>query len=182
MALVIFCFSFRPPASLCTALVIFSFSLRSLTSLARPSLSFRSLFGRLGALLGHFLPLLGALGALLAALGPLLGALGPLLAALGLLLGRSWALWGGSWGALGRSWPLLGRSWNDMQKSSKNQCQKLMILAPKRVPKGSQNRIPNRPKSKTKIDVKKNLCKIVLEPSWSDLGSFWRPSWEPKIV
>ena len=43
-------------------------------------------------------------------------------------LGRSWAALGRSWAALGallgRSWPLLGRSWNDMQKSSKNRCQK----------------------------------------------------------
>ena len=68
-ALVCFWFSSRPPASLCTALVIFSFSLRSLTSLARPSLSFRSLFGHLGTLLGHFLLLLGPLGRSWGALG-----------------------------------------------------------------------------------------------------------------
>ena len=101
----------------CTALVIFSFFFRPLTSLARPSLSFRSLFGPRGALLGHFLPLL-------AHFLPLLGLSWPLSAALGQLLGALGPLLGGSWPLLGRSWPLLGRSWNDMQKSSKNRCQK----------------------------------------------------------
>jgi hypothetical protein len=97
---------------------------------ARPSFSFRSLFGRLLRLHGPRYPfaffsgVLGPLGSLFAALGALLAALGRSWAALrcswealGRLLGASWAL-------LGSSWPLLGRSWNDMQKSSKNRCPK----------------------------------------------------------
>ena len=122
------------------------------------------------SLLAALRPLLAALWPLLAALGLLLGALGPLLAALGLLLGRSWALLGGSWEALGGSWPLLGRSWNDIKKSSKNRCQKCQILAPKRAPKGNQNRTPNRPNSKTKIDAKKNDVQDRLE---GVLGRSW---------
>ena len=96
---------------------------------ARPSFSFRSLFGRLLRLHGprylfaFFSGVLGPLGSLFAALGALLAALGRLLGAFGNLLGTSWSLLGASWGVLGRTWAVLGRSWNDMQKSSKNRCQ-----------------------------------------------------------
>ena len=72
-----------------------SFSFRPLTSLARPSLSFRSLFGPLGSLLGEFLPLLGPLGSLFAALGALLAALGRSWAALGAVLAALGAVLGG---------------------------------------------------------------------------------------
>ena len=98
------------------------------------------------------LPLIGCFGA---ALGPLLAALGPLLGRSWPLLGPSWALLGRSWALLGRSWALLGRSWNDMQKSSQNWCQKWSIWTPQRLPKGLQNRSPNRPKIDAKNDAQK---------------------------
>jgi len=52
---------------------------------------------------------------------------------------------------------------------------------------GAQRGSKMKPKSdriRTKIDVeneleKRRLLKIVLEPSWVDLGSSWVPSWGP---
>ena len=44
-------------------------------------------------------------------------------------------------------------------------------------PKWSQNRTQDGPKSKIKTNRKKKILKIVLEPSWVDLGSSWVPSW-----
>ena len=76
-------------------------------SLARPSLSFRFLFGRLEPSWVTFCRSWGSLGRSWALLGRSWAPLGPLLGALGRLLG-------GSWGAL-------GRSWGDLGKTSKNQ-------------------------------------------------------------
>ena len=50
-----------------------------------------------------------------------------------------------------------------------------------RGPRGAKMRPKWHPR-RTKIDdknevEKKKLLKIVLEPSWADLGSFWGPSW-----
>ena len=120
-----------------------------------------------------------ALGCLLAGLGPVLAALGALLAALGLLLGRSWALLGGSWEALGRSWGDLGTTCKNHPKiDPKNDRFRL----PKGRPEGAKIEPQTDQNRRQKSMRKKHLFKIVLEPSWSDLGSFWRPSWEPKIV
>ena len=42
---------------------------------------------------------------------------------------------------------------------------------------------PRRSKIEVKNEVQKTmLLKIVLEPSWVDLGSFWVPSCKAKIV
>ena len=43
-------------------------------------------------------------------------------------------------------------------------------------PKRDQKRI----KTEGQNDVEKQLLKTLLEPSWGDLGAFWRPSWGPK--
>ena len=60
------------------------------------------------------------------------------------------------------------------QKSSKTRRQERLICAPQRAPKRSQNRTPNLPKSKTKIDAKKTPLQdrlgAVLERSWVILG------------
>ena len=80
---------------------------------------------------------------------------------------------------LGASWGPLGRL-----KSFWTPCGR--VLGQTYVPKGGQdgaqmgakvcqNRRQNGPKSKQKLRRKKKLLKIVLEPSWVDLGSSWVP-------
>ena len=130
----------------CTALVIFSLSFRPPASLARPSFSFRSLFGRLLRLHGprylfalfstacfactalvfillSFRPpvstncLLGSLGLCFLLVCSLLAGLGPLLAALGPLLGALGPLLAALGLLLGRSWALLGGSWGALGRS-----------------------------------------------------------------
>ena len=163
-------------------------------SLARPSISFRFLFGRLlrlhgprclfaffsaasfactalvilslsfrtsWALLGHFLPLLGLSWP---------------------LLGRSWPLLGSSWAALGRSWEALGellaalgRSWGDLgttcKNHEKNDAKNDRFGLPKAPPNGTKIAPKSDQKSMQKTKRKKNRNKIVLGPSWDDLGS-----------
>ena len=96
---------------------------------ARPSLSFRSLFGRVLRLHGSLYRFALFSAACFACTALVFfslfsrvswGLLGHFLPLLGLswaLLGRSWAplgpLLGALGGLLGLSWPLLGRSWND---------------------------------------------------------------------
>ena len=118
------------------------------------------------------------------------------------LLRRSWSLPGRSWGPLGASWGalggvlgplgrLLGRLRGD-QNVTKITCQKKVnFQTPKRRVALAYGAPFWHPKS-TKIGpkthqnlrrfsgAKKLLFKSVLEPSWADLGAFWRPSWGSK--
>ena len=117
-------------------------------------------------LLGAFWVPLGRswvpLGASWAPLGALLGGLGPLLGGLGALLGGLGAV--------------LERHAKIIQKSTS----KIPSWAPQTPPKWHQNRIEKRPQIDAKNKRKKNPKKIVLRPSWGDLGSFWFASWTRK--
>ena len=111
--------------------------------------------------------------------------------------GGSWEVFSRSWGVLGGSWRGLGGSWDRLGSL-------LGRLGPPQVVIGHFKPTgPCEPRDlgalwgakmepkwnprRTKIDVKnevetKRLFKIVLEPSWVDLGSFWGSSWRAKIV
>ena len=110
----------------CTALVIFSLSFRPPASLARPSFSFRYLFGLLFQQIACLALLAYAFCSFVRS-WPVLGLSWPLLGRSWALLGRSWPLWGSSWAALGRSWEALGRllaalgrSWGDLGTTCEN--------------------------------------------------------------
>ena len=96
-------------------------------------------------------------------LGTLLGALGP-------LLGRSWALLGRSWGALGALWAALGAEFKNHQQVN---AQNDRFWLPKGCPKGAKIDPKTDQNRRQKSMRKKHMFKIVLEPSWDDLGSFW---------
>ena len=157
-------------------------------SLARPSLSFRSLFGPLSFLLVRprslslrSLRSLRSLGCLFGALGRFLGALGCLFGALGCLLGAFGCLLGASWAFLGASWRLLGPLGAILGPLGAILGFQVELLidfgSPKgaqREPKWHQNGTQNEHKSKTKFDTKKQLSKSILEPSWAVLKHSWR--------
>ena len=102
-----------------------------------------------------------------------------------MVLGGLGALLGGSWGGLGRSCGDLGSAFGAV---------KFLIdfLIDFGRQKGAQRGAFREPKS-TKIGpktspnfrrfsrAKKLLFKSLLEPSWADLGAFWRPSWAPNL-
>ena len=125
-------------------------------------------------------------------LGASLGALEALLEPPGALLAASWSLLGRSWGGLRASWDPLGPSW----RRSKTRQKQRAFLNPKKEPKKSctlyfwgsfwaPKSTKNHPKTNQKIKrfsrAKKMLVMSLLEPSWADLGPFWRPSWAPNM-
>ena len=117
--------------------------------------------------MGRFLVVLGGLGGSLGGLGRLLGHLGGVLEGLGGVLGGIGAVLG----RLGSSWVVL-RHFGAVD----SRC-----AADLGVQKGAKMK-PNFDPRRMKIDVeneveKRRLLKIVLEPSWVDLGSSWVPSW-----
>ena len=140
--------------------------------------------GRLGRLLG-------ALGRALSPLDRLLESLEALLEPPGALLAASWSLFGRSWGALGASWAPLGRLGGDQNMTTITWPKKVNFQTPQRRILLRYGRGFGRSKS-TKIGAKtsqnlrrfsrakKLLFKSLLEPSWADLGAFWRPSWGSK--
>ena len=92
-----------------------------------------------------------------------------------------WEPWGRSWGVLAASWGVLGGlrpAWfhfcrfklNKVQEGRPKASKKGPNMGPKMGAKTDQNRCQKRSR-------KKKLLKIVLEPSWVDLGSSWVPSW-----
>ena len=124
-----------------------------------------------------FIPfVLGPLGSLFAALGALLAALGRLLGAFWVPFGRSWPPLGRSLALLGGSWEALGRSWGDLGATCKNHqkinAQNDRCWLPKGRPKGAQIDPQTDQNRRQKSMRKKHLLKIVLDPFWSDLGSF----------
>ena len=144
--------------------------------------------GRLGRLLG-------ALGRVLSPLDRLLRSLEALLEPPGALLGASWGLLRHSGGLPGASWAPPGPSWAVLE-AIQNKTKTKSIFEPQKIPKkillpsffGSildakidQNRIQNESKFKTIFKSEKMLFKSLLEPSWADLGAFWRPSWGPNL-
>ena len=132
----------------------------------------------LRAVLKHLAGSWGGLGCLFEPLGAVLGSLGRLLGRLEGVLGP-----------LGR---LLGRLRGD-QNVTKIKCpKKANFQTPKRRVLLRYGGGFGRPKS-SKIGpqtaanlrrfsrAKKMLFKSLLEPSWADLGPFWRPSWAPNM-
>ena len=123
-----------------------------------------SIFGRFGGVLDRFRVVLdGSLGGLF-----------------GVLEGLGWLL-EGSWRVLGPSWISLGPSWVVRVVFGSTRSAEASHLDRFWVPKGGQDeakigakRDQNR---RQKRCQKKMLLKIVLEPSWVDLGSSWVPSW-----
>ena len=139
-------------------------------------------------------------------LGASWGALGGLLEPLEALWGGSWSLLGSSWGLLGRSWRPLGASGgalggvleplgrllgrlgadpkqhkNIMQKKTNFKSSKGPSTTKFWAPKDDPKSIKIGPKTSQNLRrfsrAKKLLFKSLLEPSWVDLGAFWRPSW-----
>ena len=110
-------------------------------------------------------------------------------------LGRSWRPHGASWSALGGMLGplgrLLGRLRGDRgdQNETKITCQKKIdFQTPKRRillqhggrfgrPKSTKIGAKTNPNLRRFLTAKKLLFKSLLEPSWADLGAFWRPSW-----
>ena len=128
----------------------------------------------------------------LSPLDRILGSLEALLEPSGALLGASWSLLGCSWWGLGPLGCLSGRlrsDPNDMQQEERFQDRKKTILHHTMTffcpPFWSQNRRKMAPKTRQKLRrfsrAKKLLFKSLLEPSWADLGAFWRPSWRPNL-
>ena len=117
------------------------------------------------------------------------------------LLRASWSLLGRSWGPLGASWGALGgvlgplgrllgrlgshakRHQDDMPKKinfqTKTRPQPIYFWLPKRTPKSTKIGPKTSPKLRRFSRAKKIVFKSLLEPSWADLGAFWRPSWAP---
>ena len=106
-------------------------------------------------------------GGILGGLGGLLGGLGGLLGD----LGRSWGHLGGPWVALGRFGP------NKVGQGGGLMFQKEAKMEPKWEPKYAKIEDKTDQNRRQKRRRKKKLLKIVLEPSWVDLGSSWVPSW-----
>ena len=107
---------------------------------------------------------------------------------LGAFLGRprvsgraSWGLLRGPGGILGGSWAVLGRSWSDFLSSSifdrffdrfwsPKGCPKEGIWGPKTELKTTKNRSKNH--------LEKLSCfRLLLRPSWDDLGPILAASW-----
>ena len=95
-----------------------------------------------------------------------MGPLGALLGALGGLLEVSWGLLG----------PALGSPRFLFPKGSQISKTRGGVWGPKRVPKRTQNRVQDGPKSMTKSNIKKYLFRTVLGASCGDLGAFSVPS------
>ena len=95
-----------------------------------------------------------------------MGPLGALLGALGGLLEVSWGLLG----------PALGSPRFLFSNKSKKGKTRGGVWGPKRVPKRTQNRVQDGPKSMTKSNIKKYLFRTVLGASCGDLGAFSVPS------
>ena len=135
-------------------------------------LGLRSTCGCFWGVLGRFLVVLGGLREVLR------GHFG--------VLGGSWAALGGSWAPLGATGSRLGPSWVVRVVLGPTRPGEPRHLARFWVPKGAQDEAKIAPKRDQnrcqKRSRKKKLLKIVLESSWSDLGSFWVPSWSPKIA
>ena len=104
-------------------------------------------------------------------------------------------LWEGSWGVLGGLGALLGGSWGglgwscgDLKTTFGAVNFLIVFLIDFGRQKGAQREAFREPKS-TKIGpktspnlrrfskAKKLVFNSLLEPSWADLGTFWRPSW-----
>ena len=114
----------------------------------------------------------------------LLGSLEALLEPPGALFGASWGALGEVLGPLGR---LLGRLEGDpkklknsMQKSSQQGGHHKSFWAPQRGAKSIKNAAKTEQKLSRFSSSKKLLFKSLLEPSWADLGAFWKPSWGQK--
>ena len=119
--------------------------------------------------------LYAALGCLLGALGRLFGALGCLVGARGCLLGASWVPFGPLLGPPGRVLGPLGRLLGPLGAILKFESEFGQILAPQRVPKGSQKGVKMAPKwdpKRTKIEDKfRHRKKTSSRPSWGRLGA-----------
>ena len=100
---------------------------------------------------------------------------------------RSWRVLGGSWEALGGSGGRLGSilggietPWVDFVDF---RASKVLSTPSFGEAKGGQDEAKMEPKTDKnrcqKRSRKKMLLKIVLLPSWGDLGSFWGSSWRP---
>ena len=111
------------------------------------------------------------------------------------LLEHSWRPLGVSWGALGGVLGPLGRLLGHLEgdpKQHKNNMSKktdfephmgpttLIFGAPKEDPKSTKIGPKTSPNLRRFSRPKKLRFKSLLEPSWADLGAFWRPSWGPK--
>ena len=127
----------------------------------------------------------------LSSLDQLLGSLGLLLGPPGALLGASWSLLRHSWGGLGGTWAPLGSSWRRSKTVQKYDAKKANFKTPpppthRKFRGGLGGPKSTKIGSKTSQNLrrfsraKKLLFKSLLEPSWADLGAFWRPSWGPK--
>ena len=122
------------------------------------------------------------------------GGLGGLLERLGAPLGGSWDLLSASWEPLGASWAplggILGASWAHLTTFTTT-FKRRTYFEPNRggtikvfeLPEGAQNRPKMGPKTKQNLRrfsrATKLLSKSLLEPSWADLGAFWKLSWAP---
>ena len=132
------------------------------------------IWGRFGGLGGCFGALAGSWGGILGGLGGLLGGLGGLLGRLGGVLGdlgRSWGHLGDPWVALSRFGLLVAGRWGRLmfQKEAK--------MEPKWEPKCAKIEDKTDQNRRQRLRRAEKLFKIVLEPSWVDLGSSWVPSW-----
>ena len=111
------------------------------------------------------------------------------------LLGRSWRPLGASLGALGGVWGPLGRLLGHLRGDpnvTKITCPKKINFQTLKCRIGLGNGVQLGTPKSTKIGpktgqilrrflrAKKWLFNSVLEPSWVDLGPFWRPSWGQK--
>ena len=129
--------------------------------------------------------LLGRSWRLLSPVDRLLGSLGFLFGPPGALLAASWNLLGRSWGG---SWSLLGRLGGDPKQHKNNTPKKtdfepnmgptvLVFWPPKEDPKSTKIGPETSQNLRRFSTAKKLVFKSLLEPSWADLGAFWRPSW-----
>jgi len=110
-------------------------------------------------------------------LGGILGGLGGLLTRPGVVLdglGRSWGHLGDPWVALSAFGP------SGVQQRGRLMFQKGAKMEPKWEPKSAKIEHKTDQNRRQKRRRKKKLLKIVLEPSWVDLGSSWEPFWSPK--
>ena len=122
----------------------------------------------LRVVLKHFEASWGDLGGLLEPLG------GPL---------------GGSWGLMGTFWAALEVAKTSQKQDAKKRStsRPLNVESPSSLggALGGQNQSKMLHKtnqnSRRFSRAKKLLFKSLLEPSWADLGAFWRPSWEPNM-
>ena len=95
-------------------------------------------------------------------------------------LGEPWTPLGGLLGRLGRVLARLRSSW---VVKGQERAIRVDWIGDRGRPKGGQDEVKMGPKTdqnrSKKRRRKKKVLKIVLEPSWADLGSSWVPSWGP---